>query len=429
MTHLGLGPERGTLTALGELPRTSWSAERVAAPRHTSQLVRLIQNARRRGIPLGVVGRDGTHPGGVMAVDLSSWQHVGPPDRERLTVTVEPGASFRQILARTLPFGLVPKALPLDLDASLGGVLSGAAVGGASHRHGFLASQVAYAQVVLGTGGVVHTGPVTQRDAFDCVLGGAGRFGVITSVELKLEPAPVEVACYQLDYADCRGLVRDMLRLGNEPRVLHLLAGRSSQWERSGCQLPYRLDVALAASASGAPDLPRGLAPAGSQGPLLQGLDRLFESLHAQAVPGAFSGTRWGALLPDTPALPLVLEHVLVSMEASHVCSVTLLRRGADDPTALATPSTERVLVVSGRARPNHTGEASADDADVLAEMQRRVYRVGGRLCPSGWLPRRDPAFWRTHYGASYSRMSLLERLFDPARILSSSAGPLRVAP
>lgn len=432
MTHLGFGPDGSTHAALGVFPRAepSWTSERVAAPRHTSQLVRLIQNARRRGMPIAIVGRDGAHPAGAMIVDLSSWQHVEAPDRERLTVTVEPGASFRQILARTLPLGLAPKALPFDLDASLGGALSGAGVGSTSHRHGFLATQVAYAQVVLGTGDVVHTGPATERDVFDCVLGGAGRFGVITSVELKLERAPLEVATYRLGYAHCRDLVRDMLRFGNDPLALHLVAGRSSLWEPTGGRLAYCLEVTLAAppAGRGVAKLPRGLAPATSEGPTRQDLDQLSQSQHARAGSSSASDTRWVALLPDTPALPLVLEHVLASMEPSHACSVGLLTRSADDPAALAAPTTRLALAVSGRARPTRAHDPSrVDELRALGELQQRVYRAGGRLCPSGWLARRDPAFWRTHYGTSYPRMALLKRLFDPANILASAAGPLRL--
>lgn len=410
----------------------SWDAtsEHVAVPRHTSQLVRLVQNARRRGMPIVAVARDRVHFDGVMTVDLSSWQHVDTPNRERLTVTVEPGATFRQILARTLPLGLAPKSLPFDFDASLGGTLSGVGVGSTSHRHGFLATQVAYAQVVLGTGDVVHTGPATERDAFDCVLGGAGRFGVITSVELKLEPAPREMATYHLGYANCRGLVRDLLELGKGPLVWQLLAGRSSLWERSSGDAPYRLAVTLAAPQAGreAPELPAGLAPVTSHGPTLQDLDHLSRAQHALAGSSPARGARWTALLPDTAALPLVLEHVLASMEPSHACAVSVLTRGADDPTALASPATERVLAVSGRARPVSCADQANDAEHVaaLVEMQQRVYRAGGRLCPSGWLARRDPAFWRMHYGSSYPRLALLKRLVDPAGILVSPSGPLR---
>ena len=432
MTHPGFGvagmlPGGWGLPAARAEPSWHSAPERVAAPRHASQLVRLIENARRRGMPIAVVGRDGVPLDGVMTVDLSSWQHVEQPSRELLSVTAEPGASFRQILARTLPLGLVPKALPFDLDASLGGTLSGVGVGSTSHRHGFLAAQVAYAQVVLGTGAVVHTGPRTERDAYDCVLGGAGRFGVITSVELELEPAPRALGTYLLGYADCRSLVRDLMALGNDPLVLRLLAGRSSLWASSG-QAPYSLAVTLAAP-HGRLDraaLPTGLTHVGRQGPWIEELEQLVQAQHLLAGASGPRAARWVALLPDTPALPLVLEHVLASMESSQRCVVSSLTRGSHDPTTLALPATQRVVVVSGRARQSTSNEpAEPDDLRALTELHRRVYRAGGRLCPSGWLARRDPAFWRMHYGPSHTRLALLKRFFDPAHILVCPSSPL----
>jgi len=116
----------------------------------------------------------------------------------------------------------------------------------------------------------------------------------------------------------------------------------------------------------------------------------------------------------------MLLEHILETMAPSHACAVNVVTQHGHNPTALASPATERVLAVSGRALDG------ADDFSALSELQRRVYRVGGRLCPKGWLARRDPTFWRTHYASNYQRLSLLKRLFDPADILTSAAGPLR---
>src|SRR6187455_3328725 len=119
MTHFESFPD-GEVSRGLQAPSVAVSApqassptpDRVATPRHTSQLVRLIQNARRRGTPIAICGRDAARArpsdlDSVLTVDLSSWQHVDVPNPERLSVTAEPGASFRQILAKTLPFGLV----------------------------------------------------------------------------------------------------------------------------------------------------------------------------------------------------------------------------------------------------------------------------------------------------------------------------------
>src|SRR5688572_11251986 len=67
-------------------PESSPTADHVATPRHTSQLVRLIHNARRRGTPIAIRGRavpatGGAELAGVLTVDLSSWQHVDVPNR------------------------------------------------------------------------------------------------------------------------------------------------------------------------------------------------------------------------------------------------------------------------------------------------------------------------------------------------------------
>ncbi|WP_433478650.1 FAD-binding protein [Spirillospora sp. CA-142024] len=127
------------------------------------------------------------------------------------------GASWREVLAATLPLGLTPPVLTDHLDVTVGGTISAGGIGGTSHLHGTQAENVLALDVVAG-GRLVTCSPGVRPEVFDAVRGGIGRHGVITAATLRLIPAPERVLSCTIPCRDAA----DLLRLQRETRAEHI---------------------------------------------------------------------------------------------------------------------------------------------------------------------------------------------------------------
>ncbi|URN00641.1 FAD-binding protein [Actinomadura madurae] len=127
------------------------------------------------------------------------------------------GATWREVLAATLPLGLTPPVLTDLLDVTVGGTVSAAGVGGTSHRHGTQADNVLDLDVVV-DGEPVTCSPAVRPDVFDAVRAGLGRHGVITGATLRLVPAPERVLSCTVPCRDAA----DLLRVQREAQAEHI---------------------------------------------------------------------------------------------------------------------------------------------------------------------------------------------------------------
>jgi cytokinin dehydrogenase len=194
---------------------------RASSARDVQQIVRF---ARDHGLALTVRGggmsqsgqsvpRDG------LSLDVRALRAVGAPDRDRLTVSAGPGATWRQLLTELLPLGLAPRVVPLNLDLTVGGTLSAGGFGSTSHRFGPAVSQVPSLSVVTDSGDSVVCGPTRERTVFDAVLGGVGRGGVIVGADLALRRVPPKVRTFYLAYDDLSSMIHDQSQLQHADHV------------------------------------------------------------------------------------------------------------------------------------------------------------------------------------------------------------------
>jgi FAD/FMN-containing dehydrogenase len=128
-------------------------------------------------------------------------------------ISVQAGASWRAVVAVTLPDGLVPPVLPDYLELTVGGTLSAGGIGGTSHRYGCQADNVRNLDVVTPAGEQVFCSPTHNAELFDAVRGSQGEHGIITRATLTLIPAPTTVRRYLLSYHDLGAFLADQRRL------------------------------------------------------------------------------------------------------------------------------------------------------------------------------------------------------------------------
>ena len=152
-----------------------------------------------------VFGRGQTH-GGVVA-DMAGMHAVHDVRDDR--VTVGAGATWREVLAATLPFGRFPPAVPDYLDLSVGGTLAVGGVGARISGFGAQTDNVVELQVVTGNGEEVTCSADRRADLFDAVRAGLGQVAVVTTATLTLVPAPGQVRRLLLFYPDLPTMLHD----------------------------------------------------------------------------------------------------------------------------------------------------------------------------------------------------------------------------
>lgn len=410
-------------------------------PRTVEELVEVVQRARNDGIRLtprgGGLSQSGQSvPDDSWSLSLTELTHVAPPDAAVGTVRCQSGATFRSVLSRCLEHGCIPRVLPLNLDLTVGGVLSAGGFGTTSHRFGPVVSNVASAEVVLGTGELVETGPARAREVYDAVLGGLGRSGVVASAELCVEPAPSAIRTVYLVYDELESLFADVETLRSQ--ALHLEAFCSSSFQglcraNRGARRPlvhwlYGLHVSVDSNTDPR-ELVAGLGfnrvlhtDEDECGPFAARYDLRFERMRSTGA--------WGkphpwfeAILPRTEAQAFIeraMKLLPLSFGDGHRISVLA---STDHPKALALP---RGPALGFAVLPQCIEQAALDEAlSALRRLDCMLSEVGGKRYLSGYLFDMDSAAWQRHYGDAYSTLLSLKHRFDPTNVFGSALAPL----
>jgi cytokinin dehydrogenase len=188
------------------------SAQEVAAAvrRAAGQGRRFAAQGRRHS----VFGRAQAGDGVVADMGRLRTVHAVQGDQ----VVVDAGATWREVVAATLPHGRTPPVLPDYLDLSVGGTLAVGGVGSATTRLGVVCDHVLELQVVTGRGEQVTCSPDHHPSLFDAVRGGLGQVGVATGATLRLVPAPELVRRFLLFYPDLATMLGDQRLLAHEHR-------------------------------------------------------------------------------------------------------------------------------------------------------------------------------------------------------------------
>ncbi|WP_306358308.1 MULTISPECIES: FAD-binding protein [unclassified Nocardia] len=188
----------------------------VVRPGSAEEIAALVRNEETR-VRVDVIARGCGHSSrgesltDGIAVDMRGMARVHEVLGDR--VVVEAGATWREVLEATLPRGLVPPVLTDYLDLTVGGTLSAAGIGGASHIHGTQAANVFELEAVTHTGEVVTCSPRHRSQLFDALRSGMGRHGIITRATLRLITAPENVLSCRVRYASAAELLAAQSRI------------------------------------------------------------------------------------------------------------------------------------------------------------------------------------------------------------------------
>jgi FAD/FMN-containing dehydrogenase len=160
----------------------------------------VVRFCRANGLSIHTRGQGHTQSGqacsdGKVLLDMSAMQTIHAVDTHEGWALVDGGVIWRDLVAKTVPMGWVPRVLTNNLGVSVAGTTSVAGLGVASFRYGSQADNAIELEVVTGTGEIVHCSREQNRDLFDVARCGFGQFGVITKVKTRLRPCKQRCAC------------------------------------------------------------------------------------------------------------------------------------------------------------------------------------------------------------------------------------------
>jgi FAD/FMN-containing dehydrogenase len=362
----------------------------------------------RRGVPLAVRGQGHSSFGQCLVadgivVDMGGLASVGRVGADR--VVVDAGATWRSVLAVTLPHGLTPPVLTDYLDLSVGGTLSVGGIGGTSYRYGVQTDQVISLDAAVGDPGTV--------------LAGLGQTGIISRATLRLVPAPLRVRRYTVDHPSVTSMMAAQRQLVHDGRfdfVQGQMVPGDSGWR-------HVLDIASYYTPPAEPlDYPgeqEDVSYAEFVDRLAPGVAHL-ESTGDWQLPHPW----WNGFLPDTAAdgfvsglaTELSVEDIgpggLVLVYPIFTAPLTTpLFRVPDEPVVF-------LVAVLRTCQPDAVQCALADN--------RRWYdtarALGGTLYPSSAVAfTRDD--WVAHFGDRWPELAAAKRTHDPDGILGAGVG------
>jgi FAD/FMN-containing dehydrogenase len=150
-----------------------------------------VVTAQEHDLPFAVQATGhGTHvpADGALLLKTSAMAEV-LVDPDRRVARVGPGARWGEVIAAAAPFGLAPLS-GTSPSVGVAGYTLGGGLGWLSRKHGFAADSLRGADVVTADGAIVSACAGRNADLLWALRGGGGSFGVVTSLEIALHPAP-----------------------------------------------------------------------------------------------------------------------------------------------------------------------------------------------------------------------------------------------
>ena len=147
------------------------------------------------------------NPTSTPGLDVSAFSGVLDVDAERRTADVLGMTTYEDLVAATLPHGLVPLCVPQLRTITLGGAVTGLGIESASWRNGSPHESVLDMDILTGDGRVVTASPTNEhRDLFSGFPNSYGSLGYALRLRIELEPVTPYVSLRHIACGDATSL-------------------------------------------------------------------------------------------------------------------------------------------------------------------------------------------------------------------------------
>lgn len=193
----------------------------VARPRTTAAVSALLRYANDHDVPVSTRGEAHSQTGqslveGGIVINLRHMNRIIEVDETAETATVETGIVWGELVKHLDEKSLVPRVLTNNLNVTVGGTLSVAGLGVASHRYGAQGDNAIELEVVTPTGGIVTCSMDEHKELYDLVRSGMGQFGIITRAKILLRKRLPMNRTYILLYDSLESVLEDSKKVIQE---------------------------------------------------------------------------------------------------------------------------------------------------------------------------------------------------------------------
>ena len=142
-------------------------------------------------------------------LDVSGLDGVISIDPVARTADVQGMCTYENLVAATLPLGLMPLVVPQLKTITLGGAVTGLGIESTSFRNGLPHESVLELDILTGDGNVVTARPEGEHaDLFAGFPNSYGSLGYATRLRIELEPVRPAVALTHLEFTDLDEVAR-----------------------------------------------------------------------------------------------------------------------------------------------------------------------------------------------------------------------------
>lgn len=163
-------------------------------------------------------------------LDVADLNHVISIDPQQQTADVQGMTTYEELVAETLPFGLMPYVVPQLRTITLGGAVTGLGIESSSFRLGLPHESVIELDILTGAGEILHVTPDGDHaDLFRAFPNSYGSLGYSVRLRIKLMPVKPFVRLQHVRFDDlesCIGAMDQIVRTGeHENRAVDFLDG------------------------------------------------------------------------------------------------------------------------------------------------------------------------------------------------------------
>ncbi len=145
----------------------------------------------------------------ITGLDVSGLDGVIDIDINALTADVQGMCTYEDLVAETLPRGLMPYVVPQLKTITLGGAVTGLGIESTSFRSGLPHESVLEMDILTGSGEIITAAPEGDHaDLFDAFPNSYGSLGYATRLRIKLEKVPGRAALRHVRVADAASAVK-----------------------------------------------------------------------------------------------------------------------------------------------------------------------------------------------------------------------------
>jgi len=188
----------------------------VVTPKNVEEVSRIVKYAYSNKVPVvprgaSSWGYGGTIPtNGGIVLELTGLKKILDFDEEKMTVTVEAGLRWKNLLGFLEEKGFTVNVYPSSApSATIGGWIVTGGLGIGSLKYGHLREHVTEIQVVTPTGDTISLSQEEQDESplFDSFFGSEGTLGVITEATIRIDPVPEMISPELVSFDDVETLV------------------------------------------------------------------------------------------------------------------------------------------------------------------------------------------------------------------------------